>query len=193
MAFLLLQVYSLSFNPSSNLVSYWDYNSCGPRGDDAKANLVQCQHGHREVEKGTDVHVNGCHYFEYTVYECKPECLFFRNGAKEYLDSNAARDVYTHSFNGGNNQKWNIFRDGNDFLFENRATLLYLDSNTAGDVYTLPYNGGNYQRWTATYNGNYYIFKNKATGKVLDAGYDVFAHTLNGGLYQQWTGTDCSD
>jgi len=64
------------FNPSSTLVSYQDRGSCGPRGDDAKANLSQCAHGASVMEEVPNdgykvvAEINGCGYFSYTVYEC---------------------------------------------------------------------------------------------------------------------------
>ena len=64
------------FNPSSTLVSYHDKESCGPRGNDANADLSQCAHGASVKKKvpwdnwKTVAEVNGCEYFSYLVYEC---------------------------------------------------------------------------------------------------------------------------
>uniref|UniRef100_A0A7R9ZAY6 Ricin B lectin domain-containing protein n=1 Tax=Pseudictyota dubia TaxID=2749911 RepID=A0A7R9ZAY6_9STRA len=156
------------FDPSSNLVSYHDYNSCGPRGDDAQADLGQCQYGYRVVgaEKNDNyavkARVNGCDYFAYTAYECLTTedwsdtlsdglCYNFRNRATgRILDAYTSGDVHAHAFNGGNYQKWYAEMSGNNYMFKNKATGRYLDSNTAGDVYTGVYNGGKYQEWVVS-------------------------------------------
>mmetsp|Transcript_35529 Transcript_35529/g.65267 ORF Transcript_35529/g.65267 Transcript_35529/m.65267 type:complete len:281 (+) Transcript_35529:775-1617(+) len=156
------------FNPSSNLVTYHDYNSCGPRGDDAQADLGQCQYGYRVVgaEKNDNyavkARVNGCDYFAYTAYECLTTedwsdtlsdglCYNFRNRATgRILDAYTSGDVHAHAFNGGNYQKWYAEMSGNNYMFKNKATGRYLDSNTAGDVYTGVYNGGKYQEWVVS-------------------------------------------
>ena len=65
-----------AFDPSSPLVSYKDRGHCGPRGDDAAADLSSCSAG---ASKVIDVPnkawaivatVNGCEYFAYTIYKC---------------------------------------------------------------------------------------------------------------------------
>jgi len=63
---------------NSKLVSYVDHGSCGPRGDDAVADLSICPDGRAHVVKSlpwsnwevvhTDIH--NCDYFEVTAYEC---------------------------------------------------------------------------------------------------------------------------
>lgn len=64
------------FDPYSNLVTYTDHGSCGPRGDDAQADLAQCEFGYRVVKKAPFRNwsyvsfINGCGYYEVTVYEC---------------------------------------------------------------------------------------------------------------------------
>jgi len=199
------------FNPSSNLVTYHDYNSCGPRGDDAQADLGQCQYGYRVVgaEKNDNyavkARVNGCDYFAYSVYECAQIdtlsdgfCYYFLNRAtRRTLDAYTSGDVHGHFFNGGNYQKWYAEMSGNNYMFKNKATGRYLDSNTAGDAYTHAYNGGNYQKWTAHLNGNdYYWLQNLATGRILDSNTagDVYTGFFNGGKYQEWvvSVTPCS-
>ena len=38
-----------AFDPTSPLASYVDLGACGPRGDDVRADLSRCQHGHYAV------------------------------------------------------------------------------------------------------------------------------------------------
>jgi len=65
------------FDPKSSLVTYHDHKSCGPRGDDAQADLSQCALGYDIAKEGKSVDwkvlatINGCEYYGYTVYECK--------------------------------------------------------------------------------------------------------------------------
>ena len=65
------------FDPTSSLVSYTDDGNCGPRGDDANADLGQCNFGSEVVKEvqndGYNVvaQINGCKYFAYTTYKCK--------------------------------------------------------------------------------------------------------------------------
>jgi len=67
------------FDPNSNLVSYTDRASCGPRGNDANADLSQCSAGSRVVKRvrvdnwKVVAVVDGCDYFAYTIYECLGE------------------------------------------------------------------------------------------------------------------------
>jgi len=65
------------FDPKSSLVTYHDHKSCGPRGDDAQADLSQCGFwGHYIKKEGKFddwkvlATINGCEYFSYTVYTC---------------------------------------------------------------------------------------------------------------------------
>lgn len=66
-----------AFDPTSTLTSYWDVGACGPRGDDAKADLSQCPQGHIVLKQVANNNyavaatISGCDYFAYTVYECK--------------------------------------------------------------------------------------------------------------------------
>ncbi len=66
------------FDPSSTLTSYIDHGGCGPRGDDAQADLSQCTNGFEvDYDERLDnwkvvATVNGCDYFEYIVYKCSP-------------------------------------------------------------------------------------------------------------------------
>jgi len=65
------------FDPKSSLVTYHDHKSCGPRGDDAQADLSQCALGYDIAKEGKSVDwkvlatIDGCEYYGYTVYECK--------------------------------------------------------------------------------------------------------------------------
>ena len=65
------------FDPSSTLVRYTDRGDCGPRGDDAQADLTQCALGYTTVEEvpnqnyETRASVNGCDFFGWTVYACR--------------------------------------------------------------------------------------------------------------------------
>jgi len=65
------------FDPSSSLVSYIDNRSCGPRGDDAKADLSQCSNGYIKVEHvplnnyQVVATIDGCDYYAYTIYQCE--------------------------------------------------------------------------------------------------------------------------
>lgn len=69
--------YRVVFEPTSSLASYQDEGSCGPRGDDALANLKRCKYGSRIVlEEENENHkvkasINGCKYYAYTVHECR--------------------------------------------------------------------------------------------------------------------------
>eukprot|EP00662_Eupelagonemidae_sp_cell21_P019564 gene19564-biopygen31693 len=65
-----------TFDPASTLVSYVDRGNCGPRGDDANADLSQCRNGSFIVREVPFIYTydvvasyNGCDYFAYTVYE----------------------------------------------------------------------------------------------------------------------------
>jgi len=75
------------FNPSSTLTSYTDRDTCGPRGDDAKANLTQCSNGYTIVKDEPNVgykvvaEINGCEYFSYAIYQCKIACTESDNDA----------------------------------------------------------------------------------------------------------------
>jgi len=65
-----------SFDPTSTLTWYHDKDSCGARGDDARADLSQCVYGATLVEdmpmKNWVFHayINGCGYYAYKVYTC---------------------------------------------------------------------------------------------------------------------------
>lgn len=65
------------FEPKSTLVGYLS-NGCGPRGDNALADLTQCEYGHEKIEyvpwqNGNIVmEVAGCFYFSFEVYKCFP-------------------------------------------------------------------------------------------------------------------------
>jgi hypothetical protein len=107
-----------------------------------------------------------------------------------YLDSNVFKQVYTHSWNGGSYQKWQLESSGTGYYFlRNVATGFVLDSNASKQVYTQPKNGGSYQQWRLVSTGTgYYYLQNKATGFYLDsnASKQVYTHSWNGGSYQQW-------
>ena len=59
------------FIPNSTLTTYVDFQDCGPRGDDAYADLDQCVNGyvlvHTETRGGT---INSCEYFSWKIYMC---------------------------------------------------------------------------------------------------------------------------
>ncbi|MFD3996161.1 ricin-type beta-trefoil lectin domain protein [Streptomyces sp. NPDC058548] len=97
------------------------------------------------------------------------------------LDSNGAGNVYTHSCNGGNYQRW-VWRS--DSTLQNGATGRCLDSDGAGNVYTLPCNGGSYQKWTFTDRSTW---RNNRTNRVLTPSGDaVVARTDDGQPQKQW-------
>ncbi len=106
------------------------------------------------------------------------------------LDSNAAKNVYTHDANGGDFQQWHFIpRAETTFVLQNKATGFVLDSNAAKDVYTHDANGGDFQQWQFTRsNDGTYVLRNKATGFVLDSdrAKHVYTHDANGGAFQQW-------
>merc|ERR1712060_485842 len=68
----------VKFVPSSPLTKYHDHGSCGPRGDDADADFSKCSNGHTLVDHKLNDNwkiaatVNGCDYYAYWIYECKP-------------------------------------------------------------------------------------------------------------------------
>ena len=108
------------------------------------------------------------------------------------LDSNANQQIYTHDFNGGAYQKWQLIPtsgpDGTFFLRDD-ATGFYLDSNASQQVYTHDFNGGTYQKWQLSLNSDgYFTLQDEATGFYLDsnASQQVYTHDGNGGAYQQW-------
>jgi ricin-type beta-trefoil lectin protein len=106
------------------------------------------------------------------------------------LDSNASKNVYTGSPNGGAYQKWQFEDLGNGYtLIRDDATGFVLDSNTSMNVYTNDYNGGAYQHWQLQDGGNgYTILRNEATGFVLDSNgnMNVYTNSYNGGAFQKW-------
>lgn len=65
------------FGKSNTLTSYTDHGGCGFWGNDAQANLSQCDHGYYKAHfKPIDdwkyvAYIDGCGYYEYTIYECK--------------------------------------------------------------------------------------------------------------------------
>jgi len=69
---------SALFDPASPLTGYMDEGTCGPRGDDAKANTSSCRHGAELVasvsEKGFKIvaTVNRCRFFAFEVFRCLP-------------------------------------------------------------------------------------------------------------------------
>lgn len=79
------------FDPASPMVSYHDKGDCGPRGNDAKADLDSC--GDAGYSKVVEVKfqswdeiaavVEGCIYWSYTVYKCngddKKETIMIRD------------------------------------------------------------------------------------------------------------------
>mmetsp|Transcript_23362 Transcript_23362/g.65141 ORF Transcript_23362/g.65141 Transcript_23362/m.65141 type:complete len:478 (+) Transcript_23362:72-1505(+) len=66
------------FDPASSLVSYRDIGSCGPRGDDARADTDACKFGSHVAKHVPDqdskvvASIGGCEYYEYTIHECNP-------------------------------------------------------------------------------------------------------------------------
>ena len=111
--------------------------------------------------------------------------VFFTNFQTGHcLDSNHNGDVYPHSPNGGDFQKWELHHVVNGVhTLRNVATGRYLDSNHDGNVYTLPPNGGNYQKWWLKENN----LINVATSKALDCNGDtIYTLESNGGNYQNW-------
>lgn len=72
----LLSVTTPTFDPSSPLVAYRGAGNCGPRGEEARAEISTCVHGHKVISEVKSqlgeavVEVRGCSFFEYTVYEC---------------------------------------------------------------------------------------------------------------------------
>eukprot|EP00928_Gymnodinium_smaydae_P036840 TRINITY_DN25694_c0_g2_i1.p1 TRINITY_DN25694_c0_g2~~TRINITY_DN25694_c0_g2_i1.p1 ORF type:complete len:657 (+),score=105.79 TRINITY_DN25694_c0_g2_i1:68-2038(+) len=70
----LAEVAEAPFDPNSRMVSYKDVNGCGPRGADARAELLRaCQAGHYVVKHSEEaVTIAGCAFKEYTVYACNP-------------------------------------------------------------------------------------------------------------------------
>ncbi|CAE8643117.1 unnamed protein product, partial [Polarella glacialis] len=69
----------VKFDLSSELVSYQDAGSCGARGDDAEVDPKGCPQGVELIQevKNDDykpaAQVNGCTYFAYNLYRCKPK------------------------------------------------------------------------------------------------------------------------
>merc|ERR1719506_2150740 len=65
------------FDPKSSMTSYADRGCCGPRGDDAKADLSACVSAATIVsERKFDdfkvvATVDGCDYFAYKIYSCE--------------------------------------------------------------------------------------------------------------------------
>ncbi|GGK03598.1 hypothetical protein GCM10010123_36910 [Pilimelia anulata] len=117
-----------------------------------------------------------------------PSVQTFKNVATGFcLDSNAAKQAYTHGCNGGNYQKWDVQSSGGVVL-KNVATGFCLDSNAAKQAYTHACNGGSYQKWTVLRRGGDVGFKNVATGFCLDsnAAKQLYTHACNGGNYQWW-------
>jgi len=64
------------FDPSSALTSYVDQGGCGPRGNDANADLSQCTEGSYVLfvlpfdNWKCVARINGCCYYSATVYKC---------------------------------------------------------------------------------------------------------------------------
>ena len=108
------------------------------------------------------------------------------------LDSNANQQIYTHTFNGGAYQKWQLIPTSGPvgtFFLRDDATGFYLDSNANRQVYTSYFNGGTYQKWQLSLNSDgYFTLRDEATGFYLDsnASQQVYTNYFNGGAYQQW-------
>jgi len=69
-----------TFDPTSPLVSYQDDGTCGPRGDDAKADLRRCGAMGAEVVSSMSMvdykiqtRVKGCGFFAWTIYRCRSD------------------------------------------------------------------------------------------------------------------------
>jgi hypothetical protein len=83
-----------AFDPTSQLVSYTDQGSCGPRGDDAKAALGVCNGSYKIVDEvkldafKTVATIRGCKYVAYTVYECITTCVTDTELLMEQIHSN---------------------------------------------------------------------------------------------------------
>ena len=66
-----------AFDPTSPFISYIDLGLCGPKGDDARADLSPCRHGHYVVSSvppnqnfDTIATIAGCEYAAYEMYAC---------------------------------------------------------------------------------------------------------------------------
>ena len=82
-----------AFDPTSLFVSYIDLAGCGPKGDDARADLSPCQHGHYIVSSvppnqnfDTIATIAGCEYAAYEMYACStaPPAEYGRHTMREF-------------------------------------------------------------------------------------------------------------
>eukprot|EP00588_Corethron_pennatum_P009787 CAMPEP_0194273888 /NCGR_PEP_ID=MMETSP0169-20130528/7129_1 /TAXON_ID=218684 /ORGANISM="Corethron pennatum, Strain L29A3" /LENGTH=770 /DNA_ID=CAMNT_0039016963 /DNA_START=195 /DNA_END=2504 /DNA_ORIENTATION=+ len=82
-----------AFDPTSALTSYRDVGACGPRGDDAKEDLSECENGATVVEHKPNVNyqvvaeIDGCKYYAYKIYKCHDNVILPSTDIAVYFDT----------------------------------------------------------------------------------------------------------
>jgi Ricin-type beta-trefoil lectin domain len=86
------------------------------------------------------------------------------------LDGGRGGDVYTKPCDGDNAyQKWDIPKNGSNYIFKSQGTAFCLDSNDGGEVYAKDCKPNNpFQRWEFS-SGDGGKYKNEKTGLCLDS------------------------
>jgi Ricin-type beta-trefoil lectin domain len=103
------------------------------------------------------------------------------------LDGGRGGDVYTKPCEGSNAfQRWDIDKNGSNWVFKSKGTAFCLDSNNESKVYAKDCKSDNpYQRWEFS-SGEGGKYKNEATGLCLDSNNKGEVYTM--GCAQKRTG-----
>ena len=95
------------------------------------------------------------------------------------LDGGRDQKIYTRGCEGSNAfQRWDINKNGSNWVFKSQGTALCLDSNDNGKVYGSNCKSDNpFQRWEFS-SGDGGKYKNEQTGRCLDSNNKGEVYTL---------------
>ncbi|WP_339316740.1 RICIN domain-containing protein [Paenibacillus sp. FSL R10-2734] len=108
--------------------------------------------------------------------------------------SNDGTQLEQWTFNGGDNQQWQLVEDGSGYSQliskENGKAVDVSGGSTAdgGQIIQWSVNGGNNQKWSVEdMGGGYYVLRNKNSGKVMDVS---GGSTNDGSSITQWNSSN---